>query len=81
MKHSIKEEDFAQSHRSCACECDDIKNYGCCCKDYMFIIKDFDFDKISVYERSCQDIFIYQVAYKTVYCEEPLRISFDKIYG
>ena len=51
MKHSIKEEDFAQSHRSCACECDDIKNYGCCCKDYMFIIKDFDFDKISVYER------------------------------
>ena len=51
VKQSLKEEDFAYNLLSCACECDNIKNHGCCCKDNICFIKYFGLDKILAYER------------------------------
>ena len=40
-----------------------------------------DLAKFLVHERPWQIIFIYCVAYKTLYGEKPLRISVDKVDG
>ena len=36
--------------------------------------------KILIYERQCQNIFIYCVAYKTSEGEKAMRFSFDNVY-
>ena len=49
--------------------------------DEITIIKDLDLDKILVYEKPIQNIFIYRVAYKISSCEKPLHIGSDEPDG
>ena len=57
----------------------DIKN----CTRYYFddIIKfeDFDLDNILIDEKSCKNISVYNISYKTLIVAKPLRIRFNKI--
>ena len=38
-----------------------IKNRGCYCSDDIIRIKDLDLNKVLVYGKQCQYIFIYRV--------------------
>ena len=40
---------------------------------------DFDIDNILVDEKSCKNILIYDILYKTLIDSKPLSIRFDKI--
>ena len=57
-----------------------IKTRGHYYFDYITNIKDLDFEKILVYETSFQNIFGFRLAYKTLFNEKPLSISFDNVY-
>ena len=58
-----------------------IKN--CMCYYFNDIIKleDFDLDNTSIDKKSCENILIYDISYKTVIGSKPLRIRFNKIDG
>ena len=43
--------------------------------------EDFDFDNISVDEKSYENILVYVISYKTLIGAKPLRIRFDKVEG
>ena len=42
-------------------------------------ITDLDLDNILLDEKSCEDILIYDITYKTPYCAKPLHIGFSKV--
>ena len=51
-----------------------IKNLTCYYFDDMIKIEDFDFDYISLDEKSYENILVYSISYKTLIDEKPLRI-------
>ena len=58
-----------------------IKNRMCYNFDDIIKLEDFDFDNISINEKSYQNILIYDISYKTIFGSKHLRIRFDKIDG
>ena len=44
-------------------------------------IKDFDFDDILIDEKSCKNILVYDISYKTLLDSKPLLIRFNKVDG
>ena len=42
-------------------------------------VKDFDFDKVLIVEKSHENILVYNTLYKRLIDFKPLRIKFDKI--
>ena len=49
--------------------------------DDIIKVEDFDFDNISLDEKSFENILIYEISYKTLIGAKPLRISFDEVDG
>ena len=49
--------------------------------DDIIKIEDFDFDNISLDEKSYKNILIYDISYKIVIGAKPLRIMFHKVNG
>ena len=58
-----------------------IQNPRCYYFYYIIKIEDFDFDNILFDEKSCENIFIYDISYKTLIGAKPLCIRFDKVVG
>ena len=42
-------------------------------------VKDFDFDKVLIVEKSHENILVYNTLYKRSIDSKPLRIKFDEI--
>ena len=59
----------------------DIKNCMCYYFDDMIKIEDFYLDKILTDEKSCENILVYNILYRSLIDSRPLRIRFDKIDG
>ena len=59
----------------------DIKNRTCYYFDDIIKIEDFDLDNISMDENSYENIFVYNISYKSLIDSKPLRIRFNKIDG
>ena len=49
--------------------------------DDIINLEDFDLDNILIDEKSQENIFIYDISYKTLIDPKPLRIRFDEIDG
>ena len=47
----------------------------------MIKYKVFGLDNILIDEKSCENILVYNILYKTLICAKPLGIRFDKIDG
>ena len=60
---------FRKNHKTCYYFDDKIK------------LEDFDIDNILIDEKSHKHILIYDISYKTLIGQKPLRIRFDKING
>ena len=60
---------FRKNHKTCYYFDDKIK------------LEDFDIDNILIDEKSHKSILIYDISYKTLIGQKPLRIRFDKING
>ena len=58
-----------------------IKNCGCYYFDDIIKFKNFDFENIFLYKKSNENIFIYEVSYKTLVGAKSLCIKFDKLDG
>ena len=58
-----------------------IKNRTCHYFDGIIKFKDFDFDNISIDEKSNENILFYNISYKTLTGAKLLHIRFDKIDG
>ena len=58
-----------------------IKNSTCYYFDDIIKIEDFDFDNISLDEKSFGHILFYDIWYKIFIGAKPLRISFDELDG
>ena len=58
-----------------------IKNCTCYYFDDIIKLEDFDIDNILIDEKSQENIFIYDISYKTLIDSKPFRIRFDKIGG
>ena len=58
-----------------------IKICMCCYFDDIIKLEDFDFDNILTYEKSHENILIYDISYRTLIVLKPLRIGFDKMDG
>ena len=58
-----------------------IKNRTCYYFDDIIKLEDFDLDNILIDENSLENIFIYNISYKTIIDPKPLQIRFDKING
>ena len=58
-----------------------IKNRTCHYFDDIIKFKDFDFDNISIDEKSNENILFYNISYKTLMGAKLLHIRFDKIDG
>ena len=59
----------------------DIKNYTCYYFDDIIKTEDFDLDNILIYEKSYENISVYNISYKSLIDSKSLRITFDKIDG
>ena len=59
----------------------DIENQTRYYFDNIIKIQNFDFNNILVDQKSYENILIYNISYKTLVSEKPLRISFDKVDG
>ena len=57
-----------------------IKHRTCYCFDDIIKLEDLDLDNILIDEKSHENIFIYDISYKTLIDPKPLRI-FDKADG
>ena len=44
-------------------------------------IENFDFDDILINEKSCENIFVNNISYKTLMGAKPVRIVFDDVNG
>ena len=49
--------------------------------DEIIKIKDFDFDNVLINERLRKNILVYNMSYKTLIGEKPVRIRFAKVNG
>ena len=58
-----------------------IKNHTCYYFDDIIKIENFDFNNVSLVEKSFENNFIYDVLYKTLIGTKLLRIMFDKVDG
>ena len=58
-----------------------IKNRTCYYFDDIIKLEDFDLDNILIDEKSHENILIYNISYKTLIDQKPLRIRFDQIDG
>ena len=58
-----------------------IKNRTCYYFDDIIKLEDFDLDNILIDEKSHENILIYNISYKTLIDQKPLRIIFDQIDG
>ena len=58
----------------------DIENLTCYYFNDTVKIQDFDFDNI-LKDKSHQNIFVYDILYKTLFGSKPLQISFDEVDG
>ena len=47
--------------------------------DYIIKIEDFDFYYILIDEKSCENILVYKISYKSSIGAKPLHISFNKV--
>ena len=56
----------------------DIENLTCYYFNDTVKIQDFDFDNI-LKDKSHQNIFVYDILYKTLFGSKPLQISFDEV--
>ena len=52
----------------------DIKDYTCCYFNDIVKTEDFNFDIVSIDEKSSENIFVHNISYKTL-------IKFDKVEG
>ena len=68
----IKNNEFRKAH---------IKNHTCYYFDGIIKIEDFDFDNISLDEKSYENILVYDISCKTLIGTKPLLISFDNVDG
>ena len=68
----IKNNEFRKAH---------IKNHTCYYFDGIIKIEDFDFDNISLDEKSYENILLYDISCKTLIGTKPLLISFDNVDG
>ena len=57
-----------------------IKNCACYYFDDIIKLEDFDLDNILIDKKSHQNIWIYDISYKTSIGSKPLHIRFDKIH-
>ena len=58
-----------------------IKNCTCYYFDDIIKIEDFDLDNILIDGKSCKNILLYNISYKSSIDSKPLHIRFDKIDG
>ena len=58
----------------------DIKNRTCYYFDDIIKTEDFDFDNISIDEKSYENVLAYKISYKTLIGAKPLRIRFGKVH-
>ena len=47
----------------------------------MTRFEDFDLDDVLIFEKSYENILVYNISYKTLIGAKPLCIRFDKLYG
>ena len=59
----------------------DIINRACYYFDDTIKIEHFDLDNILIDEKSSENIFVYNILYKSLIDYKPLRIRFDKVEG
>ena len=59
----------------------DIKNGKCYYFDDIIKIQDFDLGSILMEKKSCKNILVYNICYKSLIDYKPLRTKFDKIGG
>ena len=58
-----------------------IENCTCYYFDYMIKLEDFDLDNFLIDEKPYENIFIYDISYKTLTDSKYLCIRFGKIAG
>ena len=58
-----------------------IKNRTCYYFHNIIKLEDFGLDNILIDKKSHENIFIYDISYKTLIGLKPLQIIFDEIYG
>ena len=58
-----------------------IKNRTCYYFSEIIKLEDFVINNILIEEKSDENIFIYNISYKTLINQKPLRIKFFKIHG
>ena len=58
-----------------------IKNFACYYFDDIIKLEDFDLDNLLIDKKSHENIFIYDISYKTLIDSKPLCIRFNKIDG
>ena len=59
----------------------DIKNRTCYYFNNIIKIEDFYFNNILIEEKLNENILVYNISYKTLIGENPLRIRLDKVHG
>ena len=59
----------------------DIKNHTCYYFDDIIKTEDFDLHNILIDEKSYENIWVYNISYKSLIDSNPSRIRFDKIDG
>ena len=56
-----------------------IKNRTCSYSDYIITFEDFELDNILTDEKSYKNILVYNISYKPLIGDQPLRIRFFKV--
>ena len=59
----------------------DTENRKCYYFDYIITIEDFILNNIWIDGRSCENILVYNISYKTLIDAKPWRFRFKKIDG
>ena len=60
----------------------DIENLTCYYFNDIVKIEDFEFDFDNILkDKSHQNIFVYDILYKTLFVSKPLQITFDEVDG
>ena len=64
-------------------EFEEVGMKSCSCYYFNEIIKidNFDFDNIDNIVKSCKNILVQDISYKTLFGSKPLHIKFDEIDG
>ena len=58
-----------------------IKNRKCYYFDDINKFEDFYFDDFWIEEKSCKNISVYKISYKTLISAKPMWIRFNKVNG